>query len=224
MTGQPRGASETAGTAPAGGSDTEGSHAGTAFAGGVSVDELPAWQLARRRRIIQAALEALETQEYERIQIRDVAASADVALGTLYRYFSSKEHLYAAVLQEWAAFERPRTPRASKLPSSDRVRRRVHSVVRALQKQPQYYKVHVLLQASSDDNARELIARFEKTAWSSLAAEFDVLAPDDAMDAAVMIWSIINSMVTQVIYRDGDMSQVLRIVDRFLDLVLRDIE
>jgi len=219
MTRQSPGASGGTAAAPA-----TGSSAGTASPDGVSLDELPAWQLARRQRIVQAALQALDEQEYERIQIRDVASAADVALGTLYRYFSSKEHLYAAVLQEWAAFERPRAPRTSKLAPAERVRRRVHSVIRALQKQPQFYKVHVLLQASSDDNARALIARFEKSAWSSLAAEFDMFPPDEAMDAAVMVWSIINSMVTQVIYRGGDMSEVLRIVDRFLDLQLRDVE
>ena len=57
---------------------------------------------ARRRRIVAAALRALDEQDYERIQMRDVATAAGIALGTLYRHFSSKEHLYATVLLEWA--------------------------------------------------------------------------------------------------------------------------
>src|SRR3954447_16261722 len=89
---------------------------------------LPAWQLARRQRIVESALRALESREYEQIQIRDVALTAEVALGTLYRYFSSKEHLYAAVLQEWAAFDRPRRGRAAGLPPSARARQRVRSI------------------------------------------------------------------------------------------------
>ena len=40
---------------------------------------------------------------YDAVQMRDVAARAHVALGTIYRYFSSKDHLLAAGLVEWAS-------------------------------------------------------------------------------------------------------------------------
>ena len=35
--------------------------------------------------------------------MRDVAREAGVALATVYRYFTSKEHLYAAALLDWAS-------------------------------------------------------------------------------------------------------------------------
>ena len=38
---------------------------------------------------------------YEAVQMRDVAARAHVAMGTVYRYFSSKDHLLAATLVFW---------------------------------------------------------------------------------------------------------------------------
>ena len=38
---------------------------------------------------------------YEAVQMRDVAALADVAMGTVYRYFTSKDHLLAASLVHW---------------------------------------------------------------------------------------------------------------------------
>jgi len=38
---------------------------------------------------------------YESVQMRDVAARAHVAMGTVYRYFSSKDHLLAAALVFW---------------------------------------------------------------------------------------------------------------------------
>ena len=60
-------------------------------------------QLARRERIVAAATELLDERDYDRIQIRDVAEQADVALGTLYRYFPSKQQLYAEVLVTWSA-------------------------------------------------------------------------------------------------------------------------
>lgn len=191
--------------------------------GGLSVDGMPAWQLARRQRIIEAALAALDRQDYEQIQIRDVAQAAEVALGTLYRYFSSKEHLYAAVLQEWAAFGRARGPRRARLTPEERVRLRLHAVVRAFERQPQFFKVHVLLQTSADPNAKLLLGEFNEAAHASLASEFDMLEPGEAQDAAIILWSIINTMVTEAIYRGGSMGEVHRIADRFVDLLAPEL-
>jgi AcrR family transcriptional regulator len=187
--------------------------------GGLSVEGMPAWQFARRQRIVDAALRALEQHEYEQLQIRDVALSAEVALGTLYRYFSSKEHLYAAVLQEWAAFGRPRATRAAPSGPAERIRRRTHAVIRAIERQPQFYKVYVLLQTSTDPNARLLLAEFAQSAQTALAKEFEELDPVDAQDGAIMLWSIVNTLVTEAIYRDGSMREVHRIADRFIDLL-----
>ncbi|MCC5952068.1 MAG: TetR family transcriptional regulator [Acidimicrobiia bacterium] len=58
-------------------------------------------QAARRQRVVLAAMELGADGGYEAVQMRDVAARADVALGTIYRYFSSKDHLLAAALVEW---------------------------------------------------------------------------------------------------------------------------
>ena len=76
--------------------------AGTATKTAPEPAELPPPQRQRRERIVQAAIELLEAREYEQIQIRDVSERADVALATLYRYFTSKEHLYAAALLKWS--------------------------------------------------------------------------------------------------------------------------
>ena len=50
-------------------------------------------QAARRRRVIDATLELAAGGGFEAVQMRDVAAEAGVALGTVYRYFESKERL-----------------------------------------------------------------------------------------------------------------------------------
>lgn len=50
-------------------------------------------QAARRRRVLDAALTLAARGGFDAVQMRDVAAEADVALGTVYRYFSSKERL-----------------------------------------------------------------------------------------------------------------------------------
>jgi AcrR family transcriptional regulator len=58
-------------------------------------------QHARRGRVIDAAIELAREGGYEAVQMRDVSARAEVALGTVYRYFSSKDHLLSAALLEW---------------------------------------------------------------------------------------------------------------------------
>jgi AcrR family transcriptional regulator len=58
-------------------------------------------QQARRQRVIDAAMSLGMEGGYEAVQMRDVAARADVAMGTVYRYFTSKDHLLAAALVHW---------------------------------------------------------------------------------------------------------------------------
>src|SRR5947207_3942623 len=55
-------------------------------------------QRARRRRILHAAAELATEGGFDAVQMREVAERADVALGTLYRYFPSKIHLLVTAL------------------------------------------------------------------------------------------------------------------------------
>lgn len=50
-------------------------------------------QAGRRRRVLDAALALAARGGFDAVQMRDVAAEAGVALGTVYRYFESKERL-----------------------------------------------------------------------------------------------------------------------------------
>jgi TetR/AcrR family transcriptional regulator, cholesterol catabolism regulator len=58
----------------------------------------PASQRARRERILDAAVELATEGGYDAVQMREVAERADVALGTLYRYFPSKVHLLVSAM------------------------------------------------------------------------------------------------------------------------------
>ena len=55
-------------------------------------------QRGRHRRILDATLALASRGGYEAVQMRTVAERADVALGTLYRYFPSKIHLLVSAL------------------------------------------------------------------------------------------------------------------------------
>jgi AcrR family transcriptional regulator len=55
-------------------------------------------QRERRKRILDATLALASKGGYDAVQMRTVAERADVALGTLYRYFPSKIHLLVTAL------------------------------------------------------------------------------------------------------------------------------
>ena len=59
-------------------------------------------QSERRIRIRDAARELVAKDGYSAVTIREVAERARVARATVYRYYSSKDHLLADVIMEWA--------------------------------------------------------------------------------------------------------------------------
>jgi AcrR family transcriptional regulator len=95
-------------------------------------------QQARRQRVIDAAMALGLDGGYDAVQMRDVAAQADVAMGTVYRYFTSKDHLLAAALVYWVeqlAVRIEQHPPQGDLPA-DRVLDVLDRALRAMGRQP----------------------------------------------------------------------------------------
>jgi AcrR family transcriptional regulator len=57
------------------------------------------WRQERRQKILTAAAELFGANPYDSVQMRDVAARAEVGKPTLYRYFPSKEELFLEVFK-----------------------------------------------------------------------------------------------------------------------------
>ena len=115
-----------------------GEQAEAASAGSAPADLGSAAQRDRRRRILDATLALASRGGYEAVQMRAVADRADVALGTLYRYFPSKIHLLVSGLA--MEFERAeerlgRSPLPGDTPY-DRVLFVLHRVTRSMQREP----------------------------------------------------------------------------------------
>lgn len=122
-----------------------------------SSDALTRSQAARRSRVIAAALELASEGGYDAVQMRDVATRAQVALGTIYRYFTSKDELLAAALVEWAGdLERKlvqRPPRGDT--AADRVVDVLRRASRAMERNPSLTSALVTAIASPDPAVRE---------------------------------------------------------------------
>ncbi len=118
---------------------------------------LTAEQQERRRRLIDAAFELGAEGGYDAVQMRDVAATANVALATIYRNFSSKDHLLAAAMTEWTGRLRDRV--AHSPPRGDTPTEQMVDVLRracgAMQRQPKLSMALVRALSSSDAGVRE---------------------------------------------------------------------
>jgi AcrR family transcriptional regulator len=57
------------------------------------------WRNERRQKILAAAADLFGANPYDSVQMRDVAAQAEVGKPTLYRYFPSKEELFLEVFK-----------------------------------------------------------------------------------------------------------------------------
>ncbi len=57
------------------------------------------WRNERRQKILSAATDLFGANPYDSVQMRDVAALAEVGKPTLYRYFPSKEELFLEVFK-----------------------------------------------------------------------------------------------------------------------------
>ena len=111
-------------------------------------------QQARRQRVIDAAMALGLDGGYDAVQMRDVAARADVAMGTVYRYFTSKDHLLAATLVYWVEQLDVRIgqhPPQGDLPA-DRVLDVLDRALRAMGRQPRLVAA-VFTSLSSPDPA-----------------------------------------------------------------------
>jgi AcrR family transcriptional regulator len=184
-----------------------------------ATEEMPAYKRERRKRIVEAALASLEEQDYEQIRINEVAQRADVALGTLYRYFTSKEALYAVVLQEWLAHLGTEgfTPGVG-LPK-ERIRTRVHAVINAFEQQPRFFKLLMLLYSSNDPDVDPIRTAIAANAQRLLARDMDVLAAPTTDDTAIMLWSIISNQLINAAYHNGSYAEVHRIADVYISLL-----
>lgn len=93
-------------------------------------------QRERRRRILDSTLALASKGGYEAVQMRAVAERADVAVGTLYRYFPSKVHLLVSALGR----ELERIDSRGKNPPGDNQRERMQiilaQITRAMQRDP----------------------------------------------------------------------------------------
>lgn len=156
---------------------------------------------ARKRRLLAAALGLAAEGGYDAVQMRDVAARADVALGTLYRHFPSKDHLLVSVLAEQAATLHDRLLRAPPegATSAERVATILRRASRALERQPRVTAAMVTALGSTDPDAAVARRDVDATMREMIAAGVDGDALPDLDDIVRVLgyvwWAVLVTWV-----------------------------
>jgi AcrR family transcriptional regulator len=160
--------------------------------------------------VIEVALQLGADGGYDAVHMREVADRSQVSLGTIYRYFGSKDHLLAAALSEWTAQLQGRLARRPARGESpveqlvDVLRRGS----RALEQQPNLAAALIRALGSDDpmvgQSALHVRGQISQMAAPILAA----LSPDEIDDivgvlrhvwySAMMIWANGRSEVSAI--------------------------
>jgi AcrR family transcriptional regulator len=112
-------------------------------------------QLARRQRVLDAVLALVHAGADEDMQMKEIADTSGVALGTIYRYFSSKDHLMAAALVEWTRGLEQRLGAGPAVDGSpaDQLVTIFRQALRAYQRHPTFASLLIFVANSPDPNA-----------------------------------------------------------------------
>jgi AcrR family transcriptional regulator len=117
-------------------------------------------QSARRERMLAVALELALAGGWDGVQMREVASRAGVALGTLYRYFPSKEHLLVSLMldQVRGLADRLAVRPPEGADSVDRVSDVLRRANRALQAQPEVTTAMIRALVSGNTDIAPVVA------------------------------------------------------------------
>ena len=147
----------------------------------------------RSKRIIDIAIDLAERDGFAAVRLRDVAAQAEVALGTVYRRFRSKEDILVAALERESFKLRQRLVKKA-IPGTNPVSRVAAffgMATRGLCRKPNLARAIIRAMASGDAESAEKIAGFHSIMTElitaamrgvSLGDEADVLGQDEKQE------------------------------------------
>jgi AcrR family transcriptional regulator len=193
----------------------------------MTVDEatLTPNQVARRGRVLDAAMALAAEGGYDAVQMRDVASRAQVALGTIYRYFASKDHLLAECqLESWRTMQDRLAQRPLQgATAADRVVDLIERVMRGVRREPQQAAALITGSSSPDPAVRECQALLIGYQDAVLAGTMGELDPDTAADVARTLRYVWFSVLLGWVNGWNDFDAITREFEAAARLLLGDL-
>lgn len=183
-------------------------------------------QAERRRRVILAVLELGSQRGYDGVQMRDVSARADVALGTIYRYFQSKDHLLSSAMAEWLSDLEARVVR---LPlagdtAADQITEVFTTVVRGIQCQPRLLRALITAVYSSDRGVAEGNDEIQESLRKMVVKPLTEFEPQLAEDILSNIRHVLHSTLMLWVHSRIELEDISGEIERMVRLVVTPYE
>ena len=184
---------------------------------------LPSGQARRRQRIVEEAYALILASDDDNVQIRDVADRAGVALGTAYRYFGSKDRLFAEAYARWVERHADEIERAAgrSKPGLDRTRVMARKLFDVFTTEPQFMRVVRGLRPSVEPGVHEVMQRAEARTVRLFAGAVDGLSPRDEYVFALVVCSVVWVVMEQVLTGPVDLKQGRRSIDDGVTMIFR---
>ena len=160
-------------------------------------------KVARRETILKAAKAVFAEKGLLASTIDEVSERAEVAKGTIYLYFKSKEEMFSALLDEGLALVGKRFIEAVdlSLPADENLRRLCDAYCRVYREEPQYFKL-LFFCSHADVRAKMCANPSDCQGLPPLAALFQkgidegIFSPTvDASKAAAIAWASSNGII-----------------------------
>ena len=161
----------------------------------------------------------MSTVEYGDLQVKDIAEEAGVALGTLYRYFSSKDHVMAAALLRWSHGFAERATAGGRTNAPERVAAVYTRAARAFEREPLVYGTLMQLQSSQDPHARACFTTFATRQTAAFGAALPDLSPQARTDVVNVMSAVLAEGLRGCATGSLSRAELRRRIERAADLV-----
>jgi TetR/AcrR family transcriptional regulator, cholesterol catabolism regulator len=155
------------------------------------VDTMTDGQFARRQRVLDAVLELVSEGADEDLSMKEIAERSGVALGTIYRYFSSKDHVLAAALVEWTRGLEQRLDQDAVTTGSpaDQLVEIFRQALRAYRRHPTFARILIFVANSSDPSASECYRHMGPVVFSTFEPdEVDTKTREQVLALVGALW------------------------------------
>jgi AcrR family transcriptional regulator len=188
----------------------------------------------KRTRILETAIELAEKGGFDNVRLRDVAAQAEVALGTLYKRFHSKESILIAALElEAEKLEK----QLSKKPMDgedplERILNFFERMSRTLFRKPNLGRAVLRALTSGDEDLTEQVASFHQRITNMIVASsrgslITSINPEPSNDELIVAFITQQQWFAALVGWMGGLINRPMVVEQLritLSLVLRGLE
>jgi AcrR family transcriptional regulator len=152
--------------------------------------------------------------------MRDVARNAGIALGTLYRYFPSKEYLFAVAIDRWVhQIESEASAEVSEEATDQRLKVVLRRAIDAVAIVPNWFSVMIALASSRDPLIQGPWEAIHRSTERLLRNAMPDVVDDDAETVIGVLGAIIQVGWQDVFLGSIDVVQLQARVDVTIDLV-----